>query len=177
MILMRTRMSDLNRITIKAKWRRRDRPSQVRQIDYKFATGRPNSIPSVENLLRKANELTQPDQLKLAALIIEQAKARTTPEEEQNATPHQLRQEHTERGQTSVRQISASISNFRNKEMSWLEEHRSEYAGRWVVIEGDKLISVGVNAREVYETARLAGIAIPFLVKVESEDQLPFGGW
>jgi Family of unknown function (DUF5678) len=68
-------------------------------------------------------------------------------------------------------------TDFRAKEMRWLSEHRGEFAGQWIVIEGDRLISSGVNAREVAEAARRAGISVPFMVHIETEDQLPFGGW
>jgi Family of unknown function (DUF5678) len=65
----------------------------------------------------------------------------------------------------------------RHQEMHWLTDHRHEYAGKWVVIEGDQLISHGENAQEVHQKALQAGISVPFLVHVEPQDQLPFGGW
>ena len=62
-------------------------------------------------------------------------------------------------------------------ELRWLEEHGEEYAGLWVALEGEQLLASGVNGREVYEEARARGATRPFLVQVETPDELPFGGW
>lgn len=63
------------------------------------------------------------------------------------------------------------------EEMRWLTEHRDEYAGQWVALDGERLIASGVSAKVVYETARAAGVELPLVVQVEPADQLPFGGW
>lgn len=63
------------------------------------------------------------------------------------------------------------------REMQWLNEHRAEYAGQWVALDGDHLISHSDNAREVFAAAELAGVRLPLVVRVESPDELPFGGW
>jgi uncharacterized protein DUF5678 len=68
-------------------------------------------------------------------------------------------------------------TEHRQREMRWLREHQAEYAGQWVVVQGDKLIAHGLNAREVAEAAYAAGIEVPFLVHVENGDELPWGGW
>jgi hypothetical protein len=65
----------------------------------------------------------------------------------------------------------------RDREMRWLAENRDRFVGQWVVVEGDRLIASGPNSQEVFQAAKQAGIEIPFLVQVEPEDQLPFGGW
>lgn len=63
------------------------------------------------------------------------------------------------------------------RELRWLAEHREEYAGQWVALDGDKLLVAGAEAREVYEGARRSGVELPLVVQVESPDELPFGGW
>jgi endonuclease V-like protein UPF0215 family len=63
------------------------------------------------------------------------------------------------------------------REIAWLVEHRNEYAGQWVALEGDWLIAAGFNASEVYEIARRSGVELPLVVQVEASDALPFGGW
>ena|ERR1017187_5586022 len=61
-------------------------------------------------------------------------------------------------------------------ELSWLETHREQYAGRWVALEGDALLAVGDSAREVYAAiARHEGT--PLVTRVESEEHVPFAGW
>ena len=62
-------------------------------------------------------------------------------------------------------------------EYNWLREHRAEYAGQWVALNGDKLVSHGPDVRQVHAIAQAAGIEFPYLVQIEAEDSLPFGGW
>jgi hypothetical protein len=62
-------------------------------------------------------------------------------------------------------------------ELRWLDEHGAEYAGLWVALEGEQLLASGTNGHEVYETAIARGATRPFLVQVEPQDELPFGGW
>src|SRR3954471_15520669 len=64
-----------------------------------------------------------------------------------------------------------------SRELRWIEEHRAEYAGQWVAVRGDRLLSSGTDGREVYEAARAAGDERPFVTRVESADELPFAGW
>jgi len=64
-----------------------------------------------------------------------------------------------------------------SREMRWLAEHREEYAGQWVALDGERLLASGANAREVYDAARRSGVELPLVVQVESPDELPFGGW
>jgi len=64
-----------------------------------------------------------------------------------------------------------------SKEMQWLVEHRHEYAGQWVALDGDKLLSHGADAHEVFEAARRTGVKLPLFVHIEPADELPFGGW
>ena len=65
----------------------------------------------------------------------------------------------------------------RSREMRWLKEHRSEYAGQWVALDGDRLLSHGTDAHEVFAAARESGVEAPFFAHLEPEDALPFGGW
>ena len=60
--------------------------------------------------------------------------------------------------------------------LRWVDEHRDEYLGQWVALDGDRLISHGPDAKKVYEEARATGIQAPFLKRIVKDD-LPFGGW
>jgi poly(3-hydroxybutyrate) depolymerase len=62
------------------------------------------------------------------------------------------------------------------KALQWVEEHRDEYLGQWVVLDGDHLISHGTDSKKVYDEARAAGIQAAFLKRIVKEE-LPFGGW
>ncbi len=63
------------------------------------------------------------------------------------------------------------------EEQRWLKDHRKEYGGRWVALNGYSLISSSSNPREVFEEARKSGIKLPLIVRVEPLDELPFAGW
>lgn len=75
--------------------------------------------------------------------------------------------------------MSSLTANTLNctRELRWLTEHRHEYAGQWVALDGDKLLASGSEASAVYEAARDSGVELPLVVQVESADDLPFGGW
>jgi len=62
-------------------------------------------------------------------------------------------------------------------EQRWLAEHGRDYAGKWVALDGDRLLAQGENAREVYAAVRDSGVRLPLVVRVSPPDQLPFGGW
>jgi len=74
------------------------------------------------------------------------------------------------------RDIIATTTD-RSRELQWIDAHRNEYLGEWVVVEGGHLIAHGHDARKVYDAARVAGIEVPFLIHVQPLDKLPFGGW
>jgi hypothetical protein len=76
---------------------------------------------------------------------------------------------------------NASASNPSSKrferEMQWLKEHRAEYSGQWVALDGDRLISHSQNAQEVFAAAEASGVRLPLVTRVDLQDDLPFGGW
>jgi Family of unknown function (DUF5678) len=63
------------------------------------------------------------------------------------------------------------------KELQWIAEHRQNFAGQWVALNGNNLIAAGPNAKEVYKAARESGVRLPLVVLIESPNELPFGGW
>ena len=66
----------------------------------------------------------------------------------------------------------------RTKEHTWLEGHAAEYAGQWVALHEDALLSHGENASEVLERAWSQGVEVPLLIHVPpAEPELAFGGW
>ena len=67
--------------------------------------------------------------------------------------------------------------NPRTQEFEWLRTHRDQYAGKWVVLEGDQLVAVGDSPKAVLLEARTAGTPRPLVVQVADGPELPFGGW
>lgn len=64
------------------------------------------------------------------------------------------------------------------KALKWIEKNRQEYLGKWVCLDGDKLIASGDDAKKVYAEAKAKGIEIPFIEQVrEKEPSAYWGGW
>jgi hypothetical protein len=67
---------------------------------------------------------------------------------------------------------------YRKREYQWMKEHKDEFAGQWVALDGDHLIAHGSSVRKVLEEADNLGAKLPFIAQVDSPDDLPFtGGW
>ncbi|MGH9938054.1 MAG: DUF5678 domain-containing protein [Blastocatellia bacterium] len=67
--------------------------------------------------------------------------------------------------------------HHRGREMGWLSEHRREYIGQWVALDGDRLISHNEDLGKVYDEARAQGVQVPFTAFMEDPDQPSMGGW
>ena len=91
------------------------------------------------------------------------------------AEKRRLRQVLDHEDQVTVQPSDRSVDLSR--ELRWIEEHRAEYAGQWVAVRGDKLLSSGSDGRQVYEAARAAGDERPFVTRVKPTGELPFAGW
>lgn len=69
---------------------------------------------------------------------------------------------------------------MREKELQWLKEHATDLErlqGKWITIEGDKLIAEGDSFDAVYEAARKNGIEIPFIFLVPPKEDTIFVGF
>ncbi len=62
-------------------------------------------------------------------------------------------------------------------QIEWLKENREKYAGKYVALSGNELVSEGKTLREAHEKAKEKGFQNPFLTFVYSENDVPFGGW
>jgi Family of unknown function (DUF5678) len=60
--------------------------------------------------------------------------------------------------------------------LQWLSEHKNEYAGQWVALDGNRLIGHGASAKEVYALADAAGVENPLVTRVDDPNALPFAG-
>lgn len=73
---------------------------------------------------------------------------------------------------------AATVSERAAASMQWIAEHRAEYAGQWVAMDGARLVAHGADARAVADQARRLGVSVPFLHRVEAEEPAAFwGGW
>ena len=55
--------------------------------------------------------------------------------------------------------------------MRWIKEHGAEYAGRWVALDGDRLIASGQTEREVASAARDDGAYLPLVIYLPRPDE------
>jgi hypothetical protein len=60
------------------------------------------------------------------------------------------------------------------REMAWIEQHRDEYAGQWVALDGERLIKAGRSAKEVHDAARAESVPDALIVKVIPRNRLQF---
>lgn len=63
--------------------------------------------------------------------------------------------------------------NDRKAEMAWLAAHSDEYRGQWVALDGDTLVSHGLQALAVRDEARSKGVEVPLMEHIAPEDGLP----
>lgn len=114
------------------------------------------SVERLNELKRQADELTAGERLQLADYLNNTTNQPDAKDEFSDAETDRLRK----------RAI-----------MNWLKEHRSEYAGKYVALDGERLIGFGTTFREASESAREAGVERPFVDYVSPPDGIGWGGW
>ncbi len=65
----------------------------------------------------------------------------------------------------------------RTHELAWIAQHRREYQGEWVVLDGGRLIGHGVDPVPLVERARSRGVERPLVTRIEEEPAASAGGW
>jgi hypothetical protein len=64
----------------------------------------------------------------------------------------------------------------RMREMKWIEEHKHEYAGQWVALDGNRLIAASPIRAEISATVKADGAKLPLIHRIASPDEpLPIG--
>ncbi|MBS1808380.1 MAG: hypothetical protein JST84_09330 [Acidobacteria bacterium] len=61
-----------------------------------------------------------------------------------------------------------------SKEREWVRQHRDEYRGRWVVLDGDRLVGHAATAAEAtqfVEQARAEGVRSPYIKLIPLDDE------
>lgn len=58
-----------------------------------------------------------------------------------------------------------------------MKQHRSEYVGKWVVLDGGRLVGAGTDPRPIVQKARSQGVDVPFVEFIEDESKPFIGGW
>lgn len=74
-----------------------------------------------------------------------------------------------------VRKATIKIDTAKSRE--WLQAHRHEYIGQWVVLDGDRLIGAGDDPLPFIEQARAEGVKSPFMEFIRDTSEPFMGGW
>ncbi len=84
---------------------------------------------------------------------------------------------HKESAEKQAKKIELEKKNERfRRALKWIDEHKEEFDGQWVCLDGDELIAFGKDAKSVYDEAKVKGIKAPFMERVKAK-VLPWGGW
>ncbi len=138
---------------------------------------------TMDKVIQQVAALTSPlsldEKLTIVTFLIEQAKqdaAKSNGEAPANETSQEINRE-AEVAESSVSDGQVEFDRYRLREYEWLRRHREEYAGQYVALAGDRLVAHGPDGRTVLRQAREAGVKVPFMVRIEAPDELPWGGW
>ena len=75
--------------------------------------------------------------------------------------------------------MTSGIGQLREVERKFKAEHYDEllakYAGKWIVLEGERVISADESEYEAGIRARVAGVSVPYLVFIPARDRLFYG--
>jgi hypothetical protein len=78
-------------------------------------------------------------------------------------------------GSAEIRRVP---NTERTAEMSWFAHPDPQFIGKWVVLEGDRVLVSGSTAKTVYDQAKSQGIEVPFVAYVSPRRDDSFaGGW
>ncbi len=72
-------------------------------------------------------------------------------------------------------EVAEQSTRFR-KAQQWIEDHKVEYDGQYVLLDGEQLLGNGTNPQSLYAYARSIGIKSPYVTRIKAVE-LPFGGW
>ncbi|MDX2031433.1 MAG: hypothetical protein SF339_12230 [Blastocatellia bacterium] len=113
----------------------------------------------------------------MTGITFEQALAvvQSLPFEEKQRLLQWLAEE--ERKQVAQQDSGAARSPSRESEMKWLLAHEAEYAGQWLALDRDRLLSHGPDPHKVRSDARAMGVESPFVVFAENPEEFTTGGW
>jgi hypothetical protein len=71
----------------------------------------------------------------------------------------------------------ATVKYDFSKAREWLAAHRREYVGKWIVLDGERLVGAGDDPRPIVERARAEGVTMPFVKFIRDTSEPFMGGW
>lgn len=64
-----------------------------------------------------------------------------------------------------------------SKEHEWLRQHKHEYVGQWVVLDGNRLVGHGSDPLPFFRQAKAEGVKLPFVHFIRDESEIFWGAW
>ena len=107
---------------------------------------------TVETILNQIVQLSAPERARLYKIL---ATGGINPDETNGAA--------VSRGTTKPLPIPEPDSE---PNLRWIAAHKAEYAGRWVALDGDRLIVAAETEREVANAAKVDGAYLPLVVYI-----------
>src|SRR5581483_10589629 len=60
----------------------------------------------------------------------------------------------------------------RTREWQWIKEHKHEYAGQWVALDGDRLIAASPVQQEVWDAVKADYAKLPLVHRLSSHEEV-----
>jgi Family of unknown function (DUF5678) len=118
------------------------------------------STVTVESILRQIDQLPPVEQRRLARLLDERRAERAS---QPAKAPRDKR-------------LPNRPAVDDTRERAWIEEHRHEYAGQWVALDGDRLVAASPNQAEVWAAVKEDGAKLLLVCRIPAPDEpLPIG--
>lgn len=64
----------------------------------------------------------------------------------------------------------------RTDEWEWIEQHKHEYPGQWVALDGNRLIAASPIQQEVWDAVKADNAKMPLVHRISNPDDLPYIG-
>lgn len=74
------------------------------------------------------------------------------------------------------KRVPAKPMRDRTRERQWVQEHKHEYAGQWVALDGDHLVAASFVQQEVWDAVDPTSLERPLVLRISSPDDLPYIG-
>ena len=116
------------------------------------------STLTAENILKLIEQLPSTERARLQQMLAQESAAST-----KTKAPRDKR-------------VSCEPMPDRTKEHQWVREHKNEYAGQWVALDGDTLIAASPIQQEVWNALGTDRVPTPLVVRISSPDDLPYVG-
>ena len=120
------------------------------------------SMMTAESVLTLIEQLPSTERIRLKELL---ARRRTLQEAEPAKAKPPL-----------DKRVPCEPMTDRTRELKWIEEHKHEYAGQWVALDGERLIAASPIRAEISAAVKADGAKLPLIHRIASPDEpLPIG--